>query len=81
MNIRKVFTEKAKNMLDFDYVYNGIYITRLIMYLSIVYGGITLYGYYTNQNIIDGIFITTVFFIFIMICGKIGNALHWKSIW
>ena len=79
--INKVFTEKAKNMLDFDYVYKGVYLTRLISFLLFVYGSIIIYAYYSEQDILAGIFITTVFFIFIMICRKIGDALHWKSIW
>ncbi len=67
--------------LDFDYVYKRIYLTRLIIFLLILYGGVVFYGYYTNQNIMDGILLTTGLLIFIIICGKIGELLKWKSIW
>ncbi len=47
--------------LDFDYVYKGVYLTRLIMFLLMLFGGMVLYSYFTNQNIIDGILVLTGF--------------------
>lgn len=72
---------KYKKFFDFDYVYKGVYLTRLISYLFFVYITIIIYAYYTEQNILTGIMITTGFITFIIVCGKIGDVLHWKSIW
>lgn len=72
---------KYNKFLDFDYVYKGVYLTRLIMFLLMLYIGIFIFAIITGRNVIDGFLITTGFLMFIIICGKIGDMLHLKSIW
>ena len=72
---------KHNKFLDFDYVYKGIYLIRLISFLFFLYSAMIIYTHYTGENILIAIMITTGFILFIMICGKIGEILHWKSIW
>ncbi len=40
---------KYNKFLDFDYVYKGVYMTRLIMFLLILFGGMTLLYLYVEK--------------------------------
>ena len=75
------FVMNYSKFIDLDYVYKGIYLTRLISYLFFLYSAMIIYTHYTGENILTTIIITTGFLIFIMICGYIGDLLKWKSIW
>lgn len=56
---------------DFDYIYKGIYLTRLLSFLLLVYTAITINAYFNNQNIVTAWEATTGVLIFIFIFGKI----------
>jgi len=74
------FVMNYSKFIDLDYVYKGIYLTRLILYLFFLYSVMIIYAHYTEENMLTAVIITTGFLIFIMICGYIGNILKWKSI-
>jgi hypothetical protein len=60
---------------DFDYIYKGIYLTRLLSFLLLVYTAITINAYFTNQSIVVEWEVLTGVLIFIFVFGKIVDTL------
>lgn len=66
--------------IDFDLVYKGVYIIRLITFLITFFTFIAVYLYVTNENVLDGIIISVGLLLFIIISGKIGEYILGKRI-
>lgn len=67
---------KKKWYLDFDYSKNGIYWTRVLSLIIMLMIVTVIASLATGQKIIDGIIAMFMVFIFIFMCGTIGNWLE-----
>ena len=64
-----------KNLLDFNRVYKGIYIVRLVLFLVIYLLGIVILAWLTNESIINYLIASAILISWIVVCGWIGNYL------
>lgn len=60
-------------MIDYDYVYKGIYISRLVIFLSLVFIISTIYAFLEHKNVITVWILCIMLLGFILLCGKIGE--------
>lgn len=63
---------------DFDYVYKGIYLTRLIYFLLSVYVVMAIVSYINNKSIVKAWEIETGFLILLFLVGKILGIFRGK---
>ncbi len=60
-------------MNAFDYEYKGIYITRLIIFLSLFFTISTIYAFFEHKSIVTVWVLGIMLLGFIVLCGKIGE--------